>query len=256
MIDFTAEGKVGEIVLDLPETNNALSEQTFIELSKAYTEAAESGIRALIFRATGKDFCPGRDLTGVEPTSEEAYNFLSQYLAPVMRQMSGLPFPTFAAVQGRCLGVGFGLLAATDVVYVADDAQFGSATSSLGAISEAGAHHYFLRSLGTHRALDLIYTGDLMSGKEAVAAGLFSRAVPAEKLLDFTREKAARVAKGPTLAFHSSKKFLNRIREDNFGFWDTVEREANVQSRLALSEDYVEGITAAQQGREPNFKGR
>ena len=88
--------------------------------------------------------------------------------------MAAFPAPTFAVAHGACLGVGLGLLIATDVVYVADTAKIGSPFANLGATLDSGGHALFFERLGAHRTLDLIYTGRLMTGAEAVAAGLFS----------------------------------------------------------------------------------
>ena len=103
---------------------------------------------------------------------------------PLLKKMSAFPAPTFAAAHGACLGVGLGLLIATDVVYVADTAKIGSPFANLGATLDSGGHALFVERLGAHRTLDLIYTAELMSGAEAVRSGLFSRSVPAPPLYE------------------------------------------------------------------------
>ena len=169
--------------------------------------------------------------------------------------MSAFPAPTFAAAQGACLGVGLGLLIVTDVVYVADNAKFGSPFGNLGATLDSGGHWLFTERLGSHRALDLIYTSELISGSDAVASGLFSRAKAAEELLEFTRAAALKAATGPTQAFIASKTLVAQIRVQRLGLWDAVAHENAAQVALSATSDYAEGFAAFTAKRKPNFTG-
>ncbi|MDN6638332.1 MAG: enoyl-CoA hydratase/isomerase family protein, partial [Yaniella sp.] len=212
MITLDITDNIAEVTLNAPEKMNALDEQAVAELGQAYTDAAEAGVRALLLRGEGRGFSAGRDISNVDPADDDAYDYLGKIVTPVLRQMAEFPAPTFAAVQGACLGVGLGLAIATDVVYVANDAKIGSPFANLGATLDSGGHALFTERLGAHRTLDLIYTAELMSGEDAVAQGLFSRAVPKDELLEFTRERVAKVAEGATGAFMASRKLVAASR--------------------------------------------
>jgi len=256
MIDLTIDEGVAHVVLNAPDKLNALDEGALGELSDAYAEAEASGVRALVLRGEGRAFCAGRDISGVDPRDDDVIGYLSGLVTPLLRKMASFPAPTFAAAHGACLGVGLGLLIATDVVYVAENAKIGSPFAALGATLDSGGHALFYERLGAHKTLDLIYTGRLMSGAEAVQSGLFSRAFPADEVLTQTTDAATRVASGATAAFLASKELVGRIRDERLALWDSVEIENAAQAALCDTDDYREGFAAFQQKRPPVFVGR
>lgn len=255
MIELEINDNIAEVTLNAPQKMNALDEQAVKDLATAYTEAADAGVRALLLRGEGRGFSAGRDISNVDPADDDAYDYLGKIVTPVLRQMAEFPAPTFAAVQGACLGVGLGLAIATDVVYVADNAKIGSPFANLGATLDSGGHALFTERLGAHRTLDLIYTADLMSGAEAVQQGLFSRSVPQDELLEFTREKVAKAAQGATGAFLASRDLVAQIRDQRIGLWESMEQENIAQGRLCSTADYAEGFAAFQEKRKPEFSG-
>ena len=256
MIDLHFEDGLAEVVLNNPKALNSLTEPDLQEISDVYTEAAERGARALLLRGEGRGFCAGRNIRGLDPRDDDATDYLANKVTPVLKQMSTFPAPTFAAVHGACLGVGLGLAIATDIVYVAEDATVGSPFANLGATLDSGGHSLFVERLGAHRTMDLIVTGDMMTGAEAVAAGLFSRALPAEELVEFTRDKARRAATGATRAFLTSRELVQDIRDNRRGLWESVADENIAQGQLCSSDDYLEGFAAFNEKRKPVFTGK
>lgn len=259
MIELSIDNGVAEIVLNAPQKLNALDEAALAELEKAYDDAAaaaaDGSVRALLLRGEGRAFCAGRDISAVVPETDDAYAYLGETVTPLLKKMSAFPAPTFAAAHGACLGVGLGLLVATDVVYVAENAKIGSPFANLGATLDSGGHWLFTERLGAHRTLDLIYTAELMSGAEAVEHGLFSRVMPPDELLGSTRKTVERVATGATGAFLASKELVGQIRDQRLGLWTAMERENEAQGELCKSADYAEGFKAFQEKRKPEFTG-
>ena len=256
MIELGIADDVATIVLNAPSTLNALDEQALRDLGRAYDDAEEAGVRALILRGEGRAFCAGRDISGVDPRDDDVIGYLGGLVTPLLQRMSRFPAPTFAVAHGACLGVGLGLLIATDVVYVAESAKIGSPFAALGATLDSGGHALFVDRLGVHRTLDLIYTGRLMSGAEAVGAGLFSRVFPDDEVVQATTDAAAAAARGATAAFLASKQLVARIRDERLALWDSVDVENAAQAALCDTDDYREGFAAFQEKRRPEFRGR
>ena len=252
-IELTITDDVAEIVLNAPERLNALNPDDIRDLEQAYEQA--EGVRALVLRGEGRAFCAGRDISGVDPRTDDVMGYLGDLVTPLLRRMAAFPAPTFAAAHGACLGVGLGLLIATDVVYVADTAKIGSPFANLGATLDSGGHALFFERLGAHKTLDLIYTGRLMSGDEAVASGLFSRVFPAGEVLQQTRDAARAAATGATQAFLASKSLVRELRDTRLGLWESLDAENRAQAALCDTGDYREGFAAFQQKRPPKFGG-
>ncbi|WP_309067156.1 enoyl-CoA hydratase/isomerase family protein [Microbacterium sp.] len=255
MIELTIQDDVAEVALRAPERRNALRPEDLDDLAEAYAEAERAGVRALVLRGEGRAFCAGRDISGVDPREDDVLGYLEGRVEPVMRRIAQFPAPTFGAAHGACVGVGLGLLIATDVVYVAESAKIGSPFANLGATLDSGGHALFFERLGAHRALDLIYSGRLISGAEAVALGLFSRAVADDEVVAETRAAAARAAAGPTQAFVASKRLIASLRDDRVGLWRSMSDENRAQAALCDTDDYREGFAAFQQKRTPAFGG-
>src|SRR5580658_5431537 len=254
-VDLSVENGLAEIVLNRPDKMNALNDAMVAELNGALERAAAQGARALMIRGEGPAFSAGRDLADAHPGDEDAEAIIESTFNPLIKRIVAFPAPTFAAVHGACLGVGLGLALGCDVVYVADDARIGSPFARIGAVLDSGGHSFFVSRLGTHRALELIYTSRLLSGTEAAAMGLVNQALPKESVLEHTRKTAAAVAAGPTAAFLLSKHLLRRIDEEALGLMAVLRCEAQAQGAASKTADYKEGISAFQQKRQSKFVG-
>ncbi|MFF9561751.1 enoyl-CoA hydratase/isomerase family protein [Leifsonia sp. NPDC014704] len=255
MIDLDITEGIARITLNAPERLNALGPDDLRALDAAYADAEAAGVRALVLRGEGRAFCAGRDIAGVDPATDDVSGYLDGLVTPLLRRIAAFRAPTFAAAQGACLGVGLGLLIATDVVYIAEDAKVGSPFAALGAALDSGGHWLLVSRLGPHRALDLIYSGRLISGTEAVEGGLFSRALPADALREEVDAAAAAAASGATQAFLASKRIVSDLRDGSLNFWGSVAAENAAQAALRDTDDYREGFRAFQEKRKPGFTG-
>ena len=180
---------------------NAMNLVMVQDLVETLIKVEADGARALLVRGEGRAFCSGRDLAAADPLHEDGETVLRDVFNPLIERLAGLAVPTIAAVHGACLGTGLGLALACDIVYAADDARIGSPFARIGAVLDSGAHAAFVSRVGPHRALELVYTGRLLSGREAAEWGLVNRSVAGADLVRRAREVAVSIARGPTSAF-------------------------------------------------------
>jgi enoyl-CoA hydratase/carnithine racemase len=249
------EGACGELVLNRPDSINSVNDAMVADLHAALDQAEQANVRALVVRGEGRGFCAGRDLSEAEPLDEDGEAILNDSLNPVVERVARFPAPTFCALHGPALGTGLGLALACDVVYAADDARIGSPFARIGAVLDSGAHDFLVRRIGAHRTLELVYTGRMLSGREAAEWGIVNRAIAGADLLARTRAVARQAAKGPTSAFLASKEIVRRIVDEGLSFADVLRAEAAAQGAASKTDDYREGIGAFQEKRTPTFTG-
>jgi 2-(1,2-epoxy-1,2-dihydrophenyl)acetyl-CoA isomerase len=253
---LSIDGGVAELVLNRPDKMNAMNLAMVHDFVEALRDAEAGGARAVLVRGEGRAFSSGRDLADADPAHEDGEAILRDIFNPLIERTADCPIPTIAAVHGACLGTGLGLALACDVVYAADDARIGSPFARIGAVLDSGAHAAFVSRVGPHRALELIYTGRLLSGRDAAEWGLVNRSVAGADLLRRTRELASAVAAGPTAAFLESKRIVRAILDEQLSFKDVLVAEAAAQGRASRTHDYQDGIAAFQEKRKPSFTGR
>lgn len=250
VVRLAFDGDVAVVTLDRPEAKNSLTLPQMEALGRRIGEARDA--RCLVIRGAGGAFCAGRDLKATDPENDDTEAILNGVVHPVLQAVHDAPMPTIALVHGPALGFGFGLALACDLTLVADDAKLGSPFRNIGAVLDSGGHWFLRERVGRHRAAELVFTGRLMSGREAAAMGLVNASHGASDLDAVGMKLAASIAAGPTAAFRSTKEILDTAT----GFDDTLRLEAIHQARALAGEDGREGIRAFQEKRRPRFVGR
>ena len=139
-IQLKNRGPIAEIILDGPESRNALDADNLRDIAAAVAKVAEAvpSVRVLLIRGEGKVFCSGRDIANVDVETDDAHAFLADIFAPVFQAIRALPIPVIAQVQGAALGLGYGVAAAADIIFAADDAKLALAAMGGGAYGWVG----------------------------------------------------------------------------------------------------------------------
>jgi len=176
-----AERGILTLTLDRAEKRNALNGALIDALHTGLERAdLDADVRVVALRGAGKDFCAGADLdellasAGLPPSDNEAS---ALRLGTLFSRMRRLPKPIVAVVQGRALAGGAGLVTACDLAIAGEGAQLGYPEIQRGFVP-AMVMTLLRRAAGEKPALDLVLTGRILSGRDALAAGLVSRVVP------------------------------------------------------------------------------
>lgn len=239
------------VSMDRPEKMNALDATMVAELNEVLDRAAaDDEVRCLLLTGEGKGFCSGRDISGAE-ADEDAYAIIVEQFNPLLARVHHFAKPTVAAVNGAAMGVGLGLALACDLVVAADNAKLSSPFARLGVALDSGGHYYLPRLIGYHRAMHLVYTSEIIRGRQAAEWGLVSQSVAGSRLRAVATELAGRIARGPVNAFVGQKALMRR--SETLTYDEVCAEEATLQASLMGSAEYTEGLAAFDAKRDPDF---
>ena len=249
---------VGRITLNRPETLNAWTAEFGHELKHVVTErAADESVRAVLVTGAGRGFSSGADLkAGFEQHADggpDVRKELHEIYHPVIAGIRRLEKPVVAAVNGPAVGIGCSLALACDLVLAAESAFFGLAFVNIGLMPDGGSTLFVPAAVGKARAFEMALLGERVPARRALEWGLVNDVHADELLPGEASSLVERLAAGPTRSYAGSKRALNRmIYPDLDGQLDL---EAEIQHELARSADFVEGVGAFAQKRDPAFQG-
>ncbi len=246
-------GRVGLVTLNRPDVLNALNDQLVDEIGDALLAFdADEAIGAMVLTGSAKAFAAGADIGAMKDrTYMDMYK--SNYLVRWDR-IREVRKPVIAAVAGFALGGGCELAMACDMVIAADTARFGQPEIKIGVIPGAGGTQRLPRAIGKAKAMDLVLTGRMMDAQEAERAGLVSRVVAADRLVDEAVDAAAAICLYSLPAVMMAKQAVNRAYESPLSEGLAMERQ--LFHSLFSTEDQKEGMKAFVEKRKPVFKHR
>lgn len=249
---------VAVLTLNQPEKRNPMSEEMGEELAAALRDVeGRAAVRVLVLAGAGESFCAGGDLALIEANTRREVEARRQVMrAYYDRYLSllRLPIPTVAAVHGHAVGGGLALALACDLRYAAEDAKLSVNFARLGLHPGMASTLTLPRAIGAARALELFYTGRVVSGREAEALGLVNRAVPRGELMATALDTARAIAQSAPLVVRMVKRAVYQGLESAVAA--AVEYEAFCQAITFGSADLQEGLAAARERRPPRFEGR
>jgi enoyl-CoA hydratase len=250
----TEAEKVGIITLNRPKQLNALNDQLMDEMGQALKAFdADSKIGCIIITGSEKAFAAGADITAMAKYSfADAYG--GDFITRNWETIRTIRKPVIAAVSGFALGGGCELAMMCDFIIAADNARFGQPEIKLGVIPGAGGTQRLPRAVGKSKAMDLCLTGRMMDAQEAERAGLVSRVVPLEKLMDETLGAALTIADFSQIAVMAAKESVNRAFEGTLA--DGVMFERRLFHSLFATQDQKEGMDAFVNKRKAQFQHR
>ena len=254
LILVSTEGRVGVVTLNRPKALNALNEQLMNELGAALKAFdANPDIGCMVITGSEKAFAAGADIAAMAPyTFTDVY--LNDYITRNWETIRSVRKPVIAAVSGFALGGGCELAMMCDFIIAADNAKFGQPEIKIGIIPGAGGTQRLPRAVGKAKAMDLALTGRMMDAAEAERAGLVSRVVPLDKLMDEALGAALTICGFSLPSVMAAKEAVNRAFEG--GLSDGIMFERRLFHALFATADQKEGMTAFLEKRPPVFQNR
>lgn len=250
----THADKVGVITLNRPKQLNALNTELMIELGTALKAFdADPLIGCMILTGNEKAFAAGADI-GAMATFTYADVYKTDYISRDWETLRSIRKPVIAAVAGFALGGGCEVAMMCDFIIAADNARFGQPEIKLGIIPGAGGTQRLPRAIGKAKAMDLALTGRMMNADEAERAGLVSRVVPLDKLMDEALGAALSICDYSQIAVMSAKESVNRAFESSLS--DGIMFERRMFHALFATEDQKEGMDAFVNKRKAVFKNQ
>ena len=253
LVERDREARIATVLLNRPDRLNALNEPLMGELAAALKELDDDGeVRCIVLGGSEKAFAAGADIG--EMATATPMDMYAARRVDRWDAIRSLRTPLVAAVSGYCLGGGCELAMSCDLIVASETAQFGQPETALGLLPGAGGTQRLAHAVGKATAMDVILSGRRLTAREALAAGLVARVVPAEDWLGGAKAVAAEIAaKGP-IANQLAKDAVNRAFEGPLSLGLDYERRALY---LAFaSEDAKEGLNAFLEKRPPVFRGR
>jgi enoyl-CoA hydratase/carnithine racemase len=242
------------ITLNRPEKRNALTAAMVERILAALDEAnADPTVRAVIVRANGPAFCAGLDLRVMEAERRQGAADLGP-LEVVLHHLEASPHPTIAAVQGDAVAGGCELALHCDLRVASETARLSMPLARIGLAVPVPLTWKLVEIIGAARTYEMLFTGEALDARTALALNMVNRVVPPDDLDSATRALALQIARNAPLAVRAMKAAVRRISEHH----KTVERAdlEELGQQVRSSDDLKEGLAAQRERRVPTFHGR
>lgn len=253
----TRDGAVVTLTLNRPDKLNSFTRAMHGQLRAALSSIeSDPSVRALVLTGAGRAFCAGQDLADlsfVPGAMTDLGELIDQNFNPLVRRIQALPIPVIASIPGVAAGAGANLALACDLVMAARSASFIQAFSKIGLIPDSGGTWLLPQRIGMARAMGLALLAEKLPAEKAEQWGLIWKCVDDAALAAETRQLAQHLAAQPTKALAMIKSALRASVNNTLDAQLDLERD--LQSALAQSDDYAEGVNAFLQKRPPQFRG-
>jgi enoyl-CoA hydratase len=248
------DGRVGIITLNRPEALNALSSKLCAEVCEQLNAwAKDPEIGCVVITGAGRAFAAGADIKEMAPQSYMDV-YLNDMFATFETTISAFRKPIVAAVNGFALGGGCELAMLCDFILASEAAKFGQPEINLGVMPGIGGTQRLTRLVGKSKAMEMCLTGRMMDAAEAERAGLVSRVVAPDKLMEEARTAAKKIAGQSQPIAMMTKETINAAYETTLS--QGLRFERRLFHSMFATEDQKEGMSAFVAKRPADFKNR
>ena len=246
--------RVALITINRPKKLNALNKATIGELHEALSQLKDDdNIKALVITGSGdKSFVAGADISEFASFDQSQGKELSKAGHDALfNYVENFPKPVIAAVNGFALGGGLELALSCHMRIASDNAKLGLPEVTLGLIPGYGGTQRLAQLAGKGKAMEMIFTGAMISAEEGEKWHIINQVVAQEELLDLALKTASKISRLSSTALSAAITSVNALYKDGV---DGLEVEIEEFGKLFQSEDFNEGTTAFLEKRKPNFK--
>lgn len=254
---FEKKDHVGYITLNRPEKRNPTNVEVAPELVWCFDQCDyDDDIRMVVIRGAGGNFCGGGDIGAMKYRIDNNIRGTRQAcrsLGEAMLRLRNVKKPTLAWIEGAVAGAGIALAMACDFTVIAEDCKVTFAFVNIGFIPDSGSSYFLCKAIGYVRATELLMSGKRFTGKDGAEWGVFTEAVPADKLEETVQKYIKKYSKGPTVSYANIKSLINRVNFSEFALIN--QSEVELQGECELTHDYPEAVNAFLEKRRPEFQG-
>ncbi len=271
-IRIEAANEIVTVTIDRPHRKNACTSSMWAALREGFRQLAGSSARVVVITGAEGDFCAGADVIGTDDAGQgndkdndigkddpgESHRPRPRVdnmrdIADTVMAIHDCPKPVIAKVDGVCVGAGFGVALAADMIWSSASARYSLIFSRRGLSLDFGTSWLLPKRVGLHQAKRLAFTGEIISAQRAAELGIVNEVVPVDELDEAVQSIAEQVASGPPIALATSKRYLNSASTSSL--FSALEAEALGQGVNFATRDTREAMRAFAEKRAPVFEG-
>lgn len=254
LIDLTIENNVGIVKLNNPPVN-VLNKPLLTQLGELIDKIKDNAeIKVILLTGEGSAFAAGADIKSMPQLKAAEGEQMALFGQEVFNKLENLDKVSIAAINGVALGGGLELAMSCDIRIISEKAKVGQPEINLGIIPGYGGTQRLTRLVGKPKAKEIVLTGDNLTAQEALQAGIATKIVAPEELMNVALELATKIASKGQVAVRAAKKAIDQGFEQNLS--EALKTEAKYFGEVCDSEDKNEGVIAFMEKRKPNFKDR
>lgn len=257
-VTIKKENQIAVIEMNCPNALNPLDLAMSNELFAAVEGCdQDTDVKVIVLAGAGRAFCGGGDIHYMmQEVKNGSFDIepLVRVLTELTRRLRQCSKPVLCAVQGAAAGGGCNLALACDMIFAEEKAKFLQAFVNIGLTPDTGGAYILPRLIGRTRAFEMFVTGRAVSAQEMYDLGLITKVTENGKALSEALAMAEKLAQGPSVVYKGIKELLLQTYSSDFDAF--MRAEADVQVRASKTDDFVEGITAFLEKRQPHFTGK
>ena len=256
---YEQAGAIVTLTMDAPETRNVLTgnsaPQEFVDACARITD--DASVRVVVLTGAGTVFSAGGNLKHMQELFDEPPSAIRHWYRQGVQRLAtalyNLEVPTIAAVNGAAIGAGCDLTCMCDIRIAAESASFAESFVKVGLIPGDGGAWLLPRVVGMSKASEMTFTGEAVGAAEALACGLVSKVVPADRLMPEAMALAGRIAVNPGAGLRLAKRLLREGQHTRLE--SLLEMSAGFQAVAHKTAHHVEAVNAFVEKRKPDFSG-